>query len=109
MFEAGAAASALGVEAEAGVSGEGGDREDIPDVQRDYVGYQGVNVGRGVDDFAFLVGGVDRLDVVPAGALGGGAFDLYPEQALAVVEDEVVALGIAPGAGDAEAEAGGFE
>lgn len=76
MFEAGAAASAGGVEAEAGVSGEGGDGEDIPDIQRDYVRDQGVDVAGGVDDFAALVGGVDGLDVVSAGALGGGAFDL---------------------------------
>src|SRR5262245_18874848 len=70
---------------------------------------QGVDVAGGVDDFAALVGGGDGLDVVSAGALGGGAFDLNAEQAAAVVEDEVVALGVAPGAGDTESEAGGLE
>jgi hypothetical protein len=44
-----------------------------------------------------------HADVVVA-----SGFDLHAPEALAGVEDEVVAFAIAPGLGDSEAEAGGF-
>jgi hypothetical protein len=42
------------------------------------------------------------------GAEGGGGLDLDAEEAASVVEDEVVALAVAPGFGDAESEGTGF-
>ena len=49
------------------------------------------------------------MDVVSTGAERRGAFYLDTPEARAVVEDEVVALAVGPGFGDAESQAGGFE
>ncbi len=102
LFEAGAFAS-LGVEAEAFAGGEGFDGEDVPDVERDDVGEEDVDVVDGVGRFSGLIG-VDGLDVVSAGSDGGGALDLSAPKALAGVEDEVVTLAVAPGPGDTKAQ-----
>jgi hypothetical protein len=52
--------------------------------------------------------GICRASFVGAGAETVGGFDLDAEKAVAVVENEVVALGVSPGLGHAEAELGGF-
>lgn len=107
LFEAGAFAS-LGVEAEAFAGGEGFGGEDVPDVERDDVGEEDVDVVDGVGGFSGLIG-VGGLDIVSAGAHGGGALDLSAPQALAGVEDEVVTFAVAPGAGDTEAQRLGLQ
>ena len=107
LFEAGAVAS-LGVEAEAFAGGEGFDGEDVPDVERDDVGKEDVDVVDGVGGFSGLIG-VDGLDIVSAGAYGGGALDLSAPEALAGVEDEVVTFAVAPGPGDSETQRLGLE
>jgi hypothetical protein len=55
--------------------GEGFDGEDVPDVERDDVGKEDVDVVDRIGRFSGLIG-VDRLDIVSAGAHGGGALDL---------------------------------
>lgn len=108
FFEAGALAVAFGVEAEAHARSHGVDGDYVPDIKRDDVGYEEVDVVGSVGSFVGLVG-VDGLDVVASEAEVGGAFDLNAPEAAAVVEDEVVALAVSPGLGEFEAEAFGFE
>jgi hypothetical protein len=55
LFEAGAVAS-LGVEAEAFAGGEGFGGENVPDVERDDVGEEDVDVVDGVGGFSGLIG-----------------------------------------------------
>ena len=138
VFEARTFASALRIEAEAFAGREGLDGEHVPDIERDDVGDKNVNVVGGVNHLALPVDGVDGLDVVAAGAYDFGALELdAPEAAGGVavgvvvvrvvvvrivamrvvvmgieavrIEDEVVALAIAPGFGNAKAQAGGLE
>jgi len=91
-----------------------GDGEDVPGVDGDDVGDQGVDIFCCVGEFGFAaefasIDGADGLDVVSAGAERGGAFYLDAPKARAIVENEVVALAVGPGFGDAESQAGGFE
>lgn len=114
FFEAGAGASVIGIKAEAFLVDYVGDGEDVPGVHWDDMGDQGVNVFWGVGEFGFdpevaSIDGADGLNVVSTGAEGGGAFYLDTPEARAVVENEVVALAVGPGFGDAESQAGGFE
>src|SRR5207245_1707770 len=69
---------------------------------------EGVDVLGGVNPLAFAVDVVDGLNVVAAGAQELGAFELDAPEALAGITDEIVALAIAPGFGDAEIQGGGF-
>ena len=48
------------------------------------------------------------MDGVAAVALVFGGADLHAPEAVAGVEDEVVAVAVSPGLGDAEAEGDGF-
>jgi hypothetical protein len=109
LFPAGAFAGDIRIEAEAGAVLENIGGQDVPDVERDDVGYQDVDIFGGVDDFAFAVDAVDGLDVVAAGAQDFGAFQLDAPEAGAGIEDEIVALAVSPGLGDAEAQDSGFE
>src|SRR5213593_4638639 len=129
VFEARTFASALRIEAEAFAGREGLDGEHVPDIERDDVGDENVNVAGGVNHLALPVDRVDGLDVVTAGAYDFGALELDAPKATvdgvvagvvvvrvvvmrigAVrVENEVVALAIAPGFGNAKAQAGGLE
>jgi hypothetical protein len=109
LFPAGALAGDVGVETEAGAVLENLGGQDVPDVERDDVGYQNVDIFGGVNDFAFAVDTVDGLDVVAAGAQDLGAFELYTPEAGAGIEDEIVALAVSPRFGDAEAQGSGFE
>ena len=110
LFEAGTASAdvAFGIEAEAGAFGEGVGGDYVPEVEREDVGDEDVDVGGGVVAF-FLLVGVGGLDLVSVGVEGFGAFDLDAPGARAGVEDEVVALAVAPGLGDGVSESGGFE
>jgi hypothetical protein len=108
VLEAGAGAASGGVEAEALAGREGLDGEDVPGVEGSDEGDEDVDVVGGVDVFAFAVDAVDGLDVVSAGAEDLGALELDAPETLAVVEDEVVALAVAPGSGDSETELGDF-
>jgi len=85
------------------------DGQDVPDFQGDDVGYQDVDIFRGVDDFALAVDTVDWLDVVAAGAQDFSAFQLNAPEARAEVEDEIIALTVSPRLGDAEAKGSSFE
>ncbi len=89
--------------------GAGGDRQNVPGVHGNNMGDEGVNVVRRVGEFRLAVYGPDGLHVVSPGAERGGAFYLHTPEARSVVEDEVVALAVGPGFGDAESQAGGFE
>ncbi len=79
---------------------------DIPEIERDNVGDEEVDVAAGVDGASFA-GGVGGASFVGAGAEGAGGFGLDADELASIVEDEVVALTVSPGFGDAEAEAGG--
>jgi len=107
-FEAHGAGAAVGVEAEHGGGAAGVHGEDVEDVEGDDVGDEEVDVVGGVDGAAFA-DGVGGAGLVGSGAEGASALDLDAEKLLAVVDDEVVALAVSPGLGDAEAEADGFE
>ena len=81
--------------------------QNVPEIERHDVGDEEVDVVGRVDGAAFA-DGVSGASFVGAGAERVGGFDLNAEKAVAVVEDEVVALGVSPGLGDAEAELGGL-
>src|SRR5258708_1951976 len=116
---------AVGIEAEHGLRSADFDRDDVPDVERDDVGGDEIDIAFGVDGAAFA-DGVGGAGFVGVGAEAVGALDLDakkfdPSASLragfrlrAVVEDEVVALAVSPGFGDGEAalagliEEGGF-
>src|SRR5256885_10754776 len=97
LLEAGRASAdvALGVETEAGAGGEGAGGDYVPEIEREDVGDEDVDVGAGVVAF-FLLVGVGGLDLVSVGVEGLGAFDLDAPGARAGVEDEVVTLAVAP-------------
>jgi len=109
FFPAGAGAVDVGIEAQAAGGSEVFDGDHVPGFLRDDVGDESIDFVGGVADFAAAVDGVDGLHVVSAGAEGGGAFELDAPEAAAGVEDEVVALAVAPGFGDDETFFGGFE
>jgi hypothetical protein len=100
-------ASSGGIETQARTGRERLDGEDVPDVEASDVGDEGVDVVGGVHLLAFAANAVDRLDVVAAGANHLGAFELDPPEALAVIEDEVVALAVAPRGSDGLRNPGG--
>lgn len=81
VFEAGAFAGCVGIEAQALAGREGVDGQDVPDVERDDVGDEDVDVVGGVDALALSVNCVDGLDIVSAGAEGVGAFELDAPEA----------------------------
>src|SRR5271166_5338318 len=101
--------------------------EDEPGVFGDYVGGYEIDFGELVGDGASVDAAMD-VDAVEAVDELGGGFDLDADQTGAgaiveesgvgrlwkkmgavTVEDYVVALAVAVGVGDSEAEAGGFE
>ena len=108
---------AVRVEAEHGLGSADFDGDDVPDVERDDMGGDEVDVALGVNGAAFA-DGVGGAGFIGVGAEAVGAFDLHAEKfdprLRAVVEDEVVALAVSPGLGDGEAalaglvEEGGF-
>jgi hypothetical protein len=98
---------AVGIKTEHGGGHAGADGEDVPKIERDDVGYEEVDVGGGVDGAAFA-DGVSSAGFISVGAEGVGGLDLDAEEAASVVEDEVVALAVAPGLGDTESEGAGF-
>jgi hypothetical protein len=99
------------IEAEHGPRSTDFNWEDVPDVQRNDVGGDEIDVALGVDGAAFA-GGIGGAGFIGAGAEGVGALDLDAEEVdrglRAVVEDEVVALGVSPGLGDGEAALAGL-
>ena len=97
----------MGVEAEHGGRLAGADGEDVPEVEGDDVGDQEIDVAGGIDGAGFA-DGISGAGFVGVGAEGGGGLDLDADEAASVVEDEVVALAVAPGFGDAESEGTGF-
>ncbi len=108
-FQAGALARDVGIEAKTFAGRECVDGQDIPDIERNDVGDEDVNVVGGVHALALTVDAVDGLDIVSAGAEGLGAFELHAPEAATGVENEVVAFGVSPGLGDAEGETSGLE
>ena len=103
-FPAGALAVVARVQTQAFVGGEGFYGQDVPDVEGKDMDGQGVDIVGGVGHFAFAVDAVDGLDVIAAGAHHLGALYLYTPEAEAGIEDEVVALAVAPGLGQVEAQ-----
>lgn len=110
LLEAGLASAdvAFGIEAQAGAGGEGVGGDYVPEIEGEDVGDEDVDVGGGVVAFllAVTVSGLDRVSV---GVERLGALDLDAPGTRAGVEDEVVTLAVAPGLGDGESEAGGFD
>jgi hypothetical protein len=98
---------AVGVEAEHGGGEAGADGEDVPEVERDDVGDEEIDVAGGIDGAGFT-DGVGGAGFVGVGAEGVGGLDLDAEEAVAVVEDEIVTLAVAPRFGNAESEGTGF-
>jgi hypothetical protein len=96
LFPAGALAGDVGIEAQAFAAYESFDGQDVPDVERQDVGDEDVDIFGGVDDFAFAVDAVDGLNVIAAGAEDFGAFELHAPKAGAGIEDAVVALAVSP-------------
>ncbi len=107
LFEAHLLGLAVRIEAEHGRENASLDGEDVPDVERDDVGDEEVDV-RGRVNRAAFANGICGAGFVGAGAETVSGFDLDAEEAAAVVEDEVVAFGVSPGLGHAEAERAGF-
>src|SRR5258708_9079011 len=70
---------AVGVEAEHGLGGADFYRDDVPEVEGDYVGGDEVDVALGVDG-ASVADGVGGAGFVGAGAGGLGSFDLDAEK-----------------------------
>src|SRR5438874_2150976 len=77
LLEAGRASAdvALGIETEAGAGGKGVGGNNVPEIEREDVGDEDVDVCAGVVAF-FLLVGVGGLDLVSVGVEGLGAFDL---------------------------------
>lgn len=96
----------MGIEPEIFAVGEL-DGHDVPEIERDDVGDDGVHFAGGERDHGFLDVNVGMHGVSAMGLIFGGA-DLHAPEAAAGVEDEVVAVGVSPGLGDAEAEVDGF-
>ena len=106
---AGALAFDVGIETQALRTRYDVDGEHIPGIFGDDVRDQNVDLVGGVNDFAVTIDSVGGLNVIAASANDLGAFELHAPEARAGVENEVVAFAVAPGAGDVEAEAFGFE
>ncbi len=106
-FEAHLFGFAVRIETKHGRGSAHFDGQDVPEVEGDDVGDEEVDVAAGVDGASFA-GSVGGAGFVGAGAEGVGGFGLNADELASVVEDEVVALAVSPGLGDAEAEAGGF-
>jgi hypothetical protein len=107
FFQAHLLGFAMRVEAEHGGEHAGFDGEDVPEVERDDVGDQEVDVLGAIDAAAFA-DGVSGAGFVGLRAEAIAGFDLDADKAVSVVEDEVVALAVAPRLGDAESELAGF-
>ena len=86
----------MGIEAQHGSGHTDFDGQDIPDIEWNDVRDEEVNVVGRVNGTAFAVG-VSGASFVGAGAKRVGGLDLNTEETVAVVEDEVVALGVSPG------------
>ena len=80
------------------------DGENVPDIYGDDVSDEEVDVTGGVDVGGLIAVGVDGVAAVLGTGVGG--FDLHAEETVSGFDDEVVAVALAPGFGDAEAEAG---
>jgi hypothetical protein len=81
------------------------DRDYVPDVDGDEVSDKYVDFVGCVDHL--LVAAAVCMQIVVAVVVVASRLDLDTPQALAGVEDEVIALAVAPWFGDSEAEAGG--
>jgi len=93
----------VGIEAQSLARCEGGDGHDVPEILRNDVGDEEVDLVAGVGGFpSGSLHAVAGFGVAPSG------LDLDAEESVAGVEDEVVAFAVAPGLGDGEAEAGSF-
>jgi hypothetical protein len=106
-FEAGSFFAAVGIEPEILAGRECLDREHVPEIERDDVGDDAIDVVGGEGDHFALYVDVG-VDGVSAMALVGGGADLNSPKASAGVEDVVVAVAVSPGLGHAEAQAHSF-
>ncbi len=85
---------------EHGVSQESFEGDDIPDVFRNDVGGEEVDVVFGV-----VVVLAAAADYVLAKAAGAGAFDLDTPECLDAADQDIVGIALSPGFGNAEIEA----
>ena len=82
------------------------DGDDVPEVDGHEVGDEYVNFRGGVHRLLGVAAAC--MQIVVTVVMVASGFDLNTPEAVAGVEDEVVAFAIAPGLGDTKAEAGGF-
>jgi hypothetical protein len=75
----------------------------VPEIFGDNINYEEVDFAGGIA--AIIASALNRVMRVDK---THGGFDLNAPEFFARVEDEVVALAVSPGTGDAEAEIGGF-
>ena len=106
LFEAAAAAGAVGIDPEAAAAGEGAGGHDAPSVLGNDIADDEIHLGAAVGDLA------ERRAALGADAVGAAlpmpnGFDLDAAEAATGVEEEVVAGGVAVDAGDAQAEGEG--
>lgn len=82
------------------------DGDYVPDVDRDEVGDKHIDFLGCVE--RFLVVAASCMQIVVTAVVAASGFDLDTPQALAGVEDEVIAFAVAPWFGDSETKGGGF-
>jgi hypothetical protein len=82
------------------------DRDYVPDVDGDEVGDKHVDLPGCVE--RLLVATAVCLQIIVAVVIVASRLDLDTPQALAGIEDEVIAFAVTPGFDDSETEAGGF-
>jgi len=99
--------AAVGIEPEIFARRKRFDRQHVPEIERDDVGDDAIDVGGGESNhFAFYVDvGVDGVSAM---ALIGGGADLHAPEAAPDVEDVVEAVAVSPRLGHAETQADGF-
>ncbi len=105
FFEAGHASPAHGENFHRADVAKNLDRDHVPDIVRDDVANDEVNVERRINSGGDVAAGVKGVSVDGAGMSG---LDLHAPKIAAGFEDEIVAVAFAPGLGNAESEGGGF-
>lgn len=93
------------MEFDVGDPGKQVNREDVPKLGGDDVGHEEVDLCGGVDA---SMDASASVNAVRAFADTGRGFDLNAREAASGFDDEVVAITVSPGFGDAETEGGGF-
>ena len=105
LLEAGHAAAAGREDLDRSALAVGFDRNDVPDIVGNDVPDDEIYVAASISVLADIAAGVEAVSVDGAGV---GGLDLNAPAAACDIDDEVVAVALAPRLGHAEAERGGF-